>query len=156
MSTSSSRRRPRADLDPAALAALPSAPLPDLRRQWRDLFGAEAPRCFRRDLLARAIGHRLQVDRFGDLPASLARVLDRVAAGESTRSGGERMVAPASRLTAGSRLLRTWRGETHEVEVLDGAYRWRGQTYRSLSVIAREITGARWNGPAFFGLRGKR
>jgi hypothetical protein len=105
-----------------------------------------------RELLVNAIAWYLQARQFGGLSPSVQRRLDRLAAsierGESIRS-----LTATDRLRPGTTLERTWRGETHVVSILASGFAYRGQRYRSLSEIARLITGTRWNGPAFFGLR---
>ena len=90
-------------------------------------------------------------NRIGEVPADAGKVaalrarLDRIAAGE------ERKASPT--LQPGSRLLREWNGTTHVVDITDAGYVWNGKSHRSLSAIAREITGARWSGPRFFGIQ---
>ena len=90
-------------------------------------------------------------DHFGDW-VTIHRKLERLAAA-ITRGDPVRPLTATDRLRAGTTLERTWRGETHVVSVLASGFAYRGQRYRSLSQIARRITGTRWNGPAFFGLR---
>ena len=105
--------------------------------------------------LFRVLAYRLQADRFGDLDAESRRLLD--GAG-SPEDAGKRAVDP-SRLTAdvrpGTMLAREWNGQMHRVTVLADGFAWNGKTYPSLSKIAFAITGTRWNGPRFFGLRDK-
>lgn len=120
-------------LDRAGLAGL-----------WLSLFGTAVPSNMSRGLQRRFLAHALQVRAEGDLPAALAARLDRIAAGK------DRPTAPV--LQSGGRLLRQWNGITHVVDVTKDGYLWNGGTHRSLSAIARAITGARWSGPRFFGL----
>ena len=126
----------------------------ELAAEWVRAFGIPAPRKSSREFLLKAVGHHLQVQVHGDIKAATRKMLLRIA--EQLRSG-TRIVAlatPRQSLKPGSRLIRAWRGETHEVSVItDGKFEWRGERHKSLSVIATRITGTRRNGPAFFGLR---
>ena len=133
---------PREEL--ARLAAMPAALL---RIEWRKLFRTEVPADFSRDLALRAIAYRLQEQRLGGLALSQVRLLDRLAEG-----GGD---VAARQLKVGTMLVREYQGERHEVVVVPDGFHWRGTTYAGLSTIARAITGTIWNGPRFFGLRGK-
>ena len=133
---------PREEL--ARLAAMPAALL---RIEWRKLFRTEVPADFSRDLALRAIAYRLQEQRLGGLTPSHVRLLDRLAQG-----GGD---DAARQLKVGTMLVREYQGERHEVVVVPDGFHWRGTTYAGLSTIARAITGTIWNGPRFFGLRGK-
>jgi hypothetical protein len=129
------------------IAALATLSAPALRARWATTFGRPAPRRLSRQVLLRALAWQLQAARFGGLSASGRRRL----------ADGGRAEQPArvvATLTPGTTLLRDWQGETHRVEVLADGFLWRGQRYRSLSVIATRITGTRWSGPRFFGLRG--
>ena len=126
------------------LAAMPAALL---RIEWRKLFRTEVPADFSRDLALRAIAYRLQEQRLGGLAPSHVRLLDRLAHG-----GGD---DAARQLKVGTMLVREYQGERHEVVVLPDGFHWHGTTYAGLSTIARAITGTIWNGPRFFGLRGK-
>jgi DNA invertase Pin-like site-specific DNA recombinase len=106
-----------------------------------------------RDLLVRSLAHRLQEQRWGGLKPALARQLKQVgvAGGKDARS----ITPAATRPKAGTRLIRQWHGTTHEVLVTDGGFEWKGRTWKSLSRIAREITGQKWSGPVFFGLKAR-
>jgi len=121
--------------------ALARMDLQGLRAEWRRRYGAP-PTLRSSGLLAMMLAWRIQVDAFGGLDSDLARRLRRgVGLGSSKLT-----------FAAGARLTREWRGELHEVEVADDGFRYRGETYRSLSRIASLITGTRWNGRRFFGL----
>jgi hypothetical protein len=104
-----------------------------------------------RDLLIRGITYKLQERAYGGLSTATARKLEQAAADPPGR--GAAKPAPPIALKPGTRLVREWRGVTHMVLIHADGIEWRGQRYRSLSVVAREITGARWSGPRFFGLR---
>ncbi|WP_237478303.1 DUF2924 domain-containing protein [Lichenibacterium dinghuense] len=153
----------RADQQLAAdLAALPGLDLDTLRALWRRRLRGTPP-ALARPLLVRLLAYRLQARAFGDLDPESARALDRVAKeGSRRRQAGEARsaavppVAPVPRPTGlkpGTVLMREHGGETYHVTVVAGGFAWRGATYASLSEIARAITGTRWNGPRFFGLR---
>jgi hypothetical protein len=135
------------------LETLQSMDLIALRDEWRKLKGSEPPR-LSRDLMLRAVAHALQMQAFGALPPSTIKKLE-----TSIGEVGEVLSAtePSRRdLSAGARLVREWHGRTHSVEVLKEGFLFEGKIYRSLSEIARRITGSHWSGPRFFGLTGKR
>lgn len=115
-----------------------------LARLWSDLIGGDVPASMSQPMQRRFPAFELQVRVEGGLPATLRARLDRIAAGE------ERKASPT--LQPGARLLREWNGFTHVVDVLPDGFLWNGSPHRSLSAIARAITGARWSGPRFFGL----
>lgn len=131
--------RSSADVDCATLGTLGLEPL---RAIWRERFGAP-PAIRSPEILALMLAWRLQAARDGGLDADLRRAIRRDAS-----------VPVTTRLTPGTRLTREWQGARHEVVVEpDGRLRHRGDLHRSLSQVARKITGSRWNGPRFFGLR---
>ncbi|MDX2142026.1 MAG: DUF2924 domain-containing protein [Rhodospirillaceae bacterium] len=127
---------------------LQKLPLAELKQQWSELYKQETSPAARRDYLVRAIAYRLQEQGGPRLLASIARRLE-LSPGQLM---GPARPAP-TRLREGSKLLREYQGTTHEVEVVDGGYSYGGQRYASLSEIARKITGTRWSGPLFFGLK---
>jgi len=124
----------------------------DLRAEWRRLHGLQPPRSLSRDLLLRGITYRIQERAFGGLSKSLLRKLTV----SDTSSVQHCSPAPRTLVKPGTRLVREWNGQTHTVLVQAGGVEWRGKRYRSLSVVAREITGAHWSGPRFFGLTSKK
>ena len=132
----------------ARVLALPDCARGELEEQWRALWGSEPPRHASREFLIRAVAYGIQAQAFNGLDAKTLQLL-RKANGPN----GVRAMPWTSRLSRGSKLFREWHGETHEVLVLDKGFAWRGETYPSLSSIARAITGAHWNGWAFFGLK---
>jgi hypothetical protein len=136
----------------AQLAALPGKTTPELKQLWRDLFDSEPPRYNRRFLESR-LAYRIQELRYGGLkPETVARL---EALGEDL-DGGKievRRKRADDRPIAGTRLIREWKGVEHTVTVLDDGYEYQGRPYRSLSAIARVITGTQWNGWVFFGVR---
>ena len=133
------------------LAELESANTAELRARWERTYKHPTPKRASRDLLLRLVAYRLQERAEGGLSKSTRRRLAKLAglSGENR----EAMSLHRVRLKPGSRLIREWRGEVHRVTVLDGGFDYRGTHYASLSRIARTITGARWSGPLFFGLR---
>ena len=144
----SGKKRPPADLD-HELAKLARLTHPELQAEWRRLFRSPPPKRMGRELLELAAAWKLQERALGGLSPADKRRLGALA--QAMRSGEDLPKSRAVRLKEGARLLREWNGETHSVLVVDGGFQWRGQTWRSLSAIAREITGARWSGPRFFG-----
>lgn len=139
------KRGNRLDADLAALANMSSAQLQD---RWSAL-GSEAPPSVPTALLRRLLAQRLQERRHGVLPVMVVRELERMAG----RQPSPAPVIQRPALTHGTRLIREWNGQTIAVEVVDGGFSRDGRMYRSLSEIAREVTGAHWSGPRFFGLR---
>lgn len=121
----------------------------ELQNRWAKSFGCPAPVRVRRDLLRRVIAYRLQEQAYGGLRPATLRQLRRIVEG---LKGGNTLAPVATVLRPGAKLMREWNGDTHVVDVTPDGFTWRGKVYRSLSVIAREITGARWSGPRFFGL----
>jgi len=123
-----------------------------LKERWRKLYGTEPPRRLSHRLLAYAVAYRMQEKAIGGLKPATRRLLTRVA---EEAASGDVTVRPVSRTRPGTRLLREWRGTTHEVILLDDGVLFRGKRHRSLSEVARVITGSRWSGPVFFGLNTK-
>ncbi len=143
-------------------AGLLDADLETLRRRWRNLFGGSAPKHLSRPLLARILAYEMQVREHGDLCRATRRMLEAIAgsARESNAGKGTNrpMVPPPPELQPllpGTELVREHEGALHRVMVLDEGFAWNGSVYPSLSKIALAITGTRWNGPRFFGLREK-
>ncbi len=121
-----------------------------LRQRWAELHGmAPAPR-ISRDVLIRGVAYRLQEDAHGGLSKSCRRQLQRLA--ETLRDGGSVPTTQAQSFKPGTKFIREWKGKVHEVVIAGDSYIWAGKSYRSLSQIARAITGTRWSGPRFFGL----
>lgn len=131
------------------LEVLSEAPLAEIKANWLKAFGTDAPGAMSRKLMIRALAHELQSRALGRLKPKVRKQLRRVIEPESPVPG--KSIRPS--MQPGTRLLREWRGVCHCVDVTDDGFRWNNQTWGSLSAIARAITGARWNGPLFFGLR---
>ncbi len=137
----------RLDKDLVALETMSPALL---RVRWV-ASGADSAPNVPTSLMRRLLAQRLQEKRHGKLPLLVARELERAVAHPNREMlEGPR---PAVTLSSGTRLIREWNGQTIAVEVTDGGFVWKDRTYRSLSEIAREVTGAHWSGPRFFGLR---
>jgi hypothetical protein len=135
-------------LDPGGLSA-----------RWRSLFQQPAPAHLTRHLLFAVIAYRVQADRFGDLDHTTKQVLDRTAAKEAGSVTSARLASfdqKRTELTPGTVLVREWDRRSQRVMVMADGFAWNGQTYDSLSKVAFAITGTKWNGPRFFGLRDKK
>ena len=140
---------------PARLTALKTTPTPDLKAQWRDLFGTEPPPFNRRYLESR-LAYRIQELAYGGLKRETIRRLERL--GEDLDGGDpvKRRIRTDLMPITGTRLIREWQGVEHVVTVTAHGFDWQGRPYKSLSAIARAITGTRWNGWVFFGLKNHR
>ncbi|MEQ9488731.1 MAG: DUF2924 domain-containing protein [Alphaproteobacteria bacterium] len=136
----------------ALLAAIPEMSRAELLEHWRTDHGRDAPKGISRRLLEYSAAYSAQVRAFGGLKPSTRRKLDRIAAKPLADRGKKPAPPPKRRLAPGTRLVREWHGRSHHVEVINTGFVYNGDIYRSLSEIAREITGARWSGPRFFGL----
>ena len=136
----------------ADVAALAGLKIDALRQAWRERGYGPCPPIRAGDLLRRFLAEQIQLEAFGQDP-DLRRALDRLAKQHGT--GKAAKAAKGASLKPGAVLIREWDGATHRVEVVEDGFVWNGQTHRSLSRIARLITGTNWNGPAFFGLRQK-
>lgn len=133
------------------IATLRTLSIGALKERWRELFKNPAPKYFRREFLIRAIAYQLQVDRFGGLSPETKRRLRQIA--EALREGAEPALTSVPRIKPATKLIRSWKGETHIVTALDQGYEWKRKRYESLSEVARAITGTRWNGLLFFGVK---
>jgi hypothetical protein len=136
----------------AQLAALPGKSTAELKQLWRELYDREPP-SFNRDFLVKRLAYRIQELAYGGLSARAEAKLDRLIAEEDLRVKGKLPVRKDDRPIAGTRLIREWQGVEHTATVLVDGYEYQGQPYKSLSAIARAITGTRWNGRLFFGVR---
>ncbi len=135
------------------IARLRDLDISGLQARWRSVTGRSAPPRLPKHLLFRTLAYRLQANAFGDLDKATVRYLDTLGRGggspkvtsEPLALLGEAAVPP------GTLLMREWNGAQHRVMALDEGFAWNGSTYRSLSQVARAITGTRWSGPRFFG-----
>src|SRR6516225_9564986 len=135
-----------------ALSRLPQLDLGELRELWCRLYKTEPAPRFSRELLVRAVAYRMQEVASGGPRLELQRQLRQL--GLQLQQTGRLRIRP--QLKPGTRLMREWQGRSYEVLVLDDGFSWQGTHYRSLSAIARKITGTAWSGPLFFGLRSHR
>jgi hypothetical protein len=144
--------REKLDIEIARLRGLDVG---ELRARWRTVFRRRASPHLPRHLLFRILAYRLQADHLGDLNAATRRLLDRsgspAEAGKLAADFNERRTD----LRPGTLLVREWNGELHRVMVLADGFAWNENIYPSLSKVASAMTGTRWNGPRFFGLRDK-
>lgn len=138
----------------AQVTELEHLPITALREKWKALFSAVPPRfCNRKHLVGR-LAYRIQELAYGGLSREARQQLNQLADGIDSRQTGDknRQRNPDTPLT-GTRLIREWQGCRYEVTALDSGFEYAGKRYRSLSAIATAITGTKWNGPVFFGLR---
>jgi hypothetical protein len=137
----------------AELDRLAVMPIAQLRVRYREVFRADPPKAFGPDLLRRSIAYRIQEKAYGGLSRSTQRLLDQMMKAFSAKPNGK-IVLPR-RIKPGSVLVREWKGRSRRVMVLANGFAYDGETYSNLSEIAGLITGTKWNGPRFFGLRSK-
>jgi hypothetical protein len=135
----------------AEITGLAKASIKNLRQRWQTLYGKEPSAHIGRSFLIRSIAYRLQEEVFGGLKPSTRRLLARVA--EETAAGRSPKSPRVRKAETGTILVREWQGAAHRVTVLREGVSFKGKRYRSLSEVAREITGSHWSGPRFFGLR---
>jgi len=145
----------RRECDEAALEAeigrLPDLSHEELRERWKLLFGCPAPKSLRRKFMARAVAYQMQVAAYGGLSAATRRRLREIAM--AVRNGDHNGVLGGVQIKPGTQLIRQWQDTTHTVTVLDEGFALDGRTYKSLSAVAKAITGTNWNGYAFFGIK---
>ena len=135
------------------LSALAEMTVAGLDEEWRRLYGAPPPRMGRRSLEL-GVAWKLQERVHGGIGAAMKRRLAELA--RTMEEKGDLASTRAVKLKPGVRLMREWRGERHDVLVLEDGFQWRGRRWGSLSAVAREITGAHWSGPRFFGLEARK
>ena len=140
---------------PARIAALKTASTPELKKQWRTLFNTEPP-AFNRRYLETRLAYRIQELTYGGLKPDTVKRLE--ALGEQFDGGSPmtRRIRTDLKPITGTRLIREWQGVEHVVTVTRDGYEWQGRPYKSLSSVARGITGTRWSGWVFFGLKNHR
>ena len=140
------------------IAHLRGLDLKGLRSRWQSVFQRPPPDHLPRHLLFAIIAYRIQADRFGDLGHETKQVLDRTDAKDTGTTMSTRLVnfdQKRTELTPGTVLVREWDRRSQRVMVTADGFAWNGQTYDSLSKVAFAITGTKWNGPRFFGMRDK-
>jgi hypothetical protein len=133
------------------LKALPGMDKTALCKKWLELFNKAAPKHIRREIMVRILAYKIQETAFGGLSATTRRRLRQIAT--SLENGNDKLKVDQRPIKPGTRLIREWRGKTHTVSVAETGFEFQGSRYRSLSEIARLITGTRWSGPLFFGLK---
>jgi len=132
------------------LESLPALSRSELLALWAEVFGTPLSFRAQKDFLICALAHRMQEQAQGGLKPSTRKRLQKLS--EELEGGIKTAPTEAVKLKPGARLIREWRGETHEVNVVSSGFEYRKKSYKSLSEIARLITGTRWSGPRFFGL----
>lgn len=135
------------------IARLRGLDIQGLRSLWESRYGGKVAAHLPRHLLYRLLAYRLQAEYLGDLDPDSKRLLDRSDSPEEASRRAADAVRATKSLRPGTVLGREWKGEMHRVAVLAEGFAWNGTTYPSLSKAAFAITGTRWNGPRFFGLR---
>ena len=136
------------------LSRLTQLDLGELRQHWRAIYKADASPHLSRELLVRAVAYRMQEVALGGLRPKRQRQLRQFA--QQLKQAGAANIASRPELKPGTRLVREWQGRTYHVLVLNGGFSWQDTHYRSLSALARTITGTPWSGPLFFGLKASR
>lgn len=144
--------REKLDLDIARLRGLE---VEELRARWHTVFRRRAPAHLPRHLLVRILAYRLQADALGELDAETLRLLDRPGPPADAGKRAAEFNRRKANLRPGTVLVREWGGHLHQVMVLAGGFAWKDEVYPSLTKVAFAMTGTRWNGPRFFGLRDK-
>ena len=137
------------------ILALKNTPIHALKQLWRDLNNAEPP-AYNRTFLEKRLAYRLQELAFGGLKTSTIKRLEQLGLQLDGGKARVRSRRADDRPIAGTRLIREWQGTPHEVLVHCDSFEYLGQSYKSLSSVAKRITGTQWNGPVFFGLRSAR
>jgi hypothetical protein len=137
------------------IARLRDLDIGELQARWQNVFRRRPPPHLPRHLLFRVLAYRLQADRLGDVDADSQRLLDETGSPDEAGKRAVEMKRLTTGVTPGTMLAREWNGRMQRVAVLANGFAWNGKTYRSLSKVAQDITGTRWNGPKFFGLRDK-
>ena len=133
------------------LKTLPGMDKTALCKKWQELFNKPAPQHLRKEFMVRILAYKIQENAFGGLSATTRRRLKQIAI--SLENGNNKLKVDQRPIKPGTRLIREWRGKTHTVSVAETGFEFQGSRYRSLSEIARLITGTRWSGPLFFGLK---
>jgi hypothetical protein len=135
----------------AEIRRLPDLSLAELRDRWKALHGNRAPQSLRRNFLARAVAYQMQVEAYGGLSNSTKRRLREIA--EAVRRGNPDVAGVARKIRPGTQMIRQWQNTTHVVTTTSDGFEWNGKSYKSLSAIAKQITGTNWNGYVFFGIK---
>jgi hypothetical protein len=139
------------------IAALPEMNIAQLRAKWWQRLKEAPPLHVRKQLFVPILAYKLQEQAYGSIKPEIRRQLEKIA-GRYRRDPNAKVesIREPKRIKPGTRLLRHWNGTAHQVLVVENGFEYEGERYRSLSVIARKITGTRWSGPLFFGLKDRR
>jgi hypothetical protein len=139
------------------IARLRDLDLGELRARWQTVFRRRPPPYLPHHLLFAMIAYRLQAEVLGDLDAESLRLLTKIDLAQSKTEVASltKILQRQRELSPGTILVREWNGQTHRVTAIEQGFAWQGTTYDSLSKVAQAITGTKWNGPRFFGLRDK-
>jgi hypothetical protein len=133
------------------ITSLRDLELSALRERWAEFYPQPAPVHLRREFLIKAIAYQMQARLFGGLKPETKRKLREIA--DSLREGKPDSFLTAPKIKPGTKLIRSWKGENHVVTALESGFAWKRKHYESLSEVARAITGTRWNGLLFFGVK---
>lgn len=136
----------------ARIAALETMPTAELKAMWRELYNGEPP-AFNRQYLVSRLAYRIQELAYGGLSETTEGRLDAIAEDRQCAGRGTARKRTADRPVAGTRFIREWKGVEHVVTATDTGFEYQGRPFKSLSAVARAITGTRWNGLVFFGLK---
>src|SRR3954447_4743056 len=131
------------------LKTLPGMSKPALCEKWLELFNKTAPKRLRKEFMVRILAYKIQENAFGGLTTTTRRRLKQISI--SLENGNGKLQMERRPVKPGTRLIREWQGKTYKVSVTATGFEFQGSRYRSLSEIARLITGTRWSGPLFFG-----
>ena len=135
------------------VAELNDLDLQSLRQRWRELYDSESPSYGKSSMMKR-LAYRIQELAYGGLPGEVQNEMDRILHIAGYDDVGQKgCVKKQTNPVPGTLLIREWKGRRHEVVALENGFEYRGRRFRSLSAVAMHITGTKWNGPAFFGLR---
>jgi hypothetical protein len=135
------------------IASLPALSKPELLTRWRERLKQHPPSHLNKPILVPLLAYRLQEQAYGGLKPAYKRRLRELAESFERNPNRAAKTASSSAIKPGTRLIRQWDGQTHQVTVAEEGFEYKGERYRSLSEIARMITGTRWSGPLFFGLK---
>jgi Protein of unknown function (DUF2924) len=135
------------------IASLPALSKAELLTRWRERLKQAPPSHLNKPILVPLLAYRLQKQAFGGLKSAYKRRLRELAESFERNPSGVARAVSSARIKPGTRLIRQWDGQTHQVTVAEEGFEYKGERYKSLSEIARMITGTRWSGPLFFGLK---
>jgi hypothetical protein len=135
------------------LAALQNMSTEELKEKWRDLYGSEPPD-YRKPMLLRKLAYRIQELYYGGIPKAVKKQLTQIARNDPALCQKGK-TSSKSNILPGTRFIRIWKGKHHEVTALEDGFEYKGRKFRSLSAVAKQITGTKWNGFIFFGVRKK-